>query len=183
MTGGFDEKGTPAVFLDRDGTVMHDVAYCSDPAKVRVFDDAPDALRRLKAAGFKIFVITNQSGIGRGYFSEADYHAVAQEAERQIGPGVIDATYFCPDAPETASNRRKPEPGMLLEAARDHGLDLSRSFFVGDKRIDAECGRNAGCRTVLVESGCEEHDEENHGADWKAPNLSAAADIILRHAL
>ena len=173
---------TPAVFLDRDGTIMDDVAYCSDPAKVRVFDDAPEALQRLKAAGFKIFVITNQSGIGRGYFGETEYHAVAQEAERQIGPGLIDATYFCPDAPDAASTRRKPAPGMVLEAERDHSLDLSRSFFVGDKRIDAECGRNAGVRTILVESGCEQHGDD-HGADWKAQNLSAAADIILRHAI
>lgn len=173
---------TPAVFLDRDGTIMHDVPYCSDPAKVRVFDDAPDALRRLKTAGFKIFVITNQSGIGRGYFGEEEYQAVARETERQIGPGLIDGTYFCPDAPDTASTRRKPAPGMVLEAARDHALDLSRSFLVGDKRIDAECGRNAGIRTILVESGCEQHGDD-HGADWNAPNLSAAADIILRHAV
>ena len=177
------DEPAPAVFLDRDGTIMHDVAYCSDPAKVRVFDDAPEALRRLKAAGFKIFVITNQSGIGRGYFGESEYHAVARETERQIGAGLIDATYFCPDAPDVASTRRKPAPGMVLEAERDHSLDLSRSFFVGDKRIDAECGRNAGVRTILVESGCEQHANDDHGADWKAPNLSAAADIILRHAI
>ncbi len=176
------EATQPAVFLDRDGTIMHDVPYCSDPAKVRIFDDANAALRRLKAAGFKIVVITNQSGIGRGYFTEAQYLAVQEEMERQLGAGVIDATYFCPDAPHAASTRRKPGIGMLLEAERDHGLDLPRSFFVGDKCIDAECGRNAGMRTVLVESGCETHDEENHGADWKAPNLSAAADIILQHA-
>ena len=173
---------TPAVFLDRDGTIMHDVAYCSDPAKVRVFEDAPEALRRLKSAGFKIFVITNQSGIGRGYFDEKDYHAVARETEHQIGPGLIDATYFCPDAPDAASARRKPAPGMVLEAEREHRLDLSRSFFVGDKKIDAECGRNAGVRTILVESGCEQHGDD-HGADWKAPDLSAAAEIILRHAI
>ena len=171
-----------AVFLDRDGTIMHDVPYCSDPAKVRVFDDVRDALNRLKNAGFKIFIITNQSGIGRGYFKQADYDAVAREVERQIGAGVIDGTYFCPDAPDAATSRRKPAPGMVLEAARDHSIDLSRSFFIGDKRIDAECGRNAGTRTVLVESGCETHADENHGADWKAPNLLAAADIILRDA-
>ena len=172
----------PAVFLDRDGTIMHDVAYCSDPAKVRIFDDARAALQRLRDAGFKIVVITNQSGIGRGYFKEADYHAVAAEMERQIGAGIIDATYFCPDAPDQASDRRKPAPGMIFEAQRDHRLDLSRSYFIGDKRIDAECGRNAGVRTILVESGCEEHADQDHGADWKAPNLSAAADIILRDA-
>ena len=176
------DASQPAVFLDRDGTLMHDVHYCSDPAKVRIFEDAPDALRRLRESGFKILVITNQSGIGRGYFSEAQYHRVAQEFERQIGSGLIDATYFCPDAPDAASERRKPAPGMILEAQRELRLDLSRSFLVGDKRIDAECGRNAGVRTILVENGSEQHDDVDHGADWKAPNLSTAADIILRHA-
>lgn len=175
------ERRHPAVFLDRDGTVMHDVPYCSDPTKVRIFDGAAEALRRLKAAGYKLFIITNQSGIGRGFFKEADYHRVAHEVERQLGAGLIDGTYFCPDAPDNASFRRKPAPGMVLESARDHSLDLTRSFFVGDKRIDAECGRNAGVHTVLVESGCEQHSDENHGADWKVPNLAAAADIILRH--
>ena len=172
----------PAVFLDRDGTIMHDVAYCSDPAKVRLFDDTRDALRRLKEAGFKVIVITNQSGIGRGYFSEQAYRAVEQEVNRQVGVGLIDSTYFCADAPDATSSRRKPAPGMVFEAQRDHDLDLARSFFVGDKRIDAECGRNAGVRTILVESGCEAHADVDHGAEWKARDLSAAAEIILRYA-
>ena len=176
------EAGYAAVFLDRDGTIMHDVAYCRDPSDVRVFADAREALSRLKEAGFKIIVITNQSGIGRGYFSEAEYRAVEQEVTRQLGSELIDATYFCPDAPQAASIRRKPGPGMVHEAQREHGIDLSRSFFIGDKRIDAECGRNAGVRTILVENGSEQHGDE-HEADWKAPNLSAAADIILRHAV
>lgn len=170
----------PAVFLDRDGTIMHDVAYCSDPAKVRLFDGARDALKRLKAAGFKLIVITNQSGIGRGYFTEEEYRAVDSELQRQLGRDLIDATYFCPDTPDAASARRKPGIGMVLEAQHDHGIDLSRSFFIGDKRIDAECGRNAGVRTILVENGSEQHGE-NHGANWKTPNLRAAADIVLRH--
>lgn len=174
--------GIPAVFLDRDGTLMHDVHYCSDPAKVRVFADASEALRRLKAAGYKIVVITNQSGIGRGYFTEAQYRAVADELQRQLGADVVDATYFCADTPDAATERRKPGPGMILEAQRDLGIDLSRSFMVGDKRIDADCGRNAGVRTILVEHGSERHQDVDHGADWKAPNLTAAADIILRHA-
>ena len=176
------DASSPAVFLDRDGTLMHDVHYCSDPAKVRIFDDAPDALRRLKSAGFKLFVITNQSGIGRGYFAADDYRAVAAEVERQLGSGLIDATYFCADHPDVASDRRKPAPGMVLEAQREHGLDLARSYFIGDKRIDAECGRNAGVRTILVENGSEQHNGDDHGADWKAPSLAAAADIILSDA-
>lgn len=169
----------PAVFLDRDGTIMRDVEYCGDPAQVEIFAGAAAALRRLKAAGFHTVVITNQSGIGRGYFSESEYRAVEREVTRQLDGNLIDATYFCPDAPGAESKRRKPGPAMLFEAARDHNIDLSRSFLVGDKRIDAECGRNAGVRTILVQTGCERH-EVSGVADWVASDLAEAAEIILR---
>jgi D-glycero-D-manno-heptose 1,7-bisphosphate phosphatase len=105
---------TPAVFFDRDGTLMEEVHYCSDPALVRVYPGAPEALRKLKAAGFRAFVVTNQSGIGRGLFTEAQYHTVHNEFLRQLGPGSIDASYFCADVPGAPSTRRKPEPGMVL---------------------------------------------------------------------
>ena len=173
---------SPAVFLDRDGTIMRDVEYCGDPKQVQVFTDAPEALRRLKDAGFKVVIITNQSGIGRGYFGEPDYRAVEREVQRQVGPGLIDATYFCPDLPESGSTRRKPEPGMVLEAQRDHQIDLSRSFFVGDKAIDAECGRRAGTRTIIVRTGIDQHSVEAE-TDWIANNLLEATEIILRHGL
>lgn len=175
-----DRGRSSAVFLDRDGTIMADVHYCGDPKNVRVFQTAPDALRRLRAAGYKIIIITNQSGIGRGYFSEADYRAVEREVERQVGAHLIDATYFCPDVPDSGSRRRKPEPGMILEASEDHHLDLSRSFMIGDKHIDAECGRRAGVRTILAQSGQETH-RETGKADWTAADLTEAAEIILRH--
>ena len=175
-----DNSTAPAVFLDRDGTIMTDVEYCGDPQRVKVFDTAPEALRRLRQAGYKIIVITNQSGIGRGYFSEADYRAVETEVDRQVGRGVIDATYFCPDLPDSGSTRRKPEPGMIFEAARDHRIDLTRSFMIGDKQIDAECGRRAGVHTILVRSGQEQHDDAA-SADWTARDLAEAAEIILRH--
>src|SRR3712207_4689473 len=138
MTTSPPEPRTPAVFFDRDGTLMPDVNYCGRAEDVHIFADAGTALRRLKDAGYKIIVITNQSGIGRGYFTEAAYREVEREVQRQLGPGLIDATYFCPDLPESGSPRRKPEPGMILEAERDHAIDLTRSFFVGDKAIDAE---------------------------------------------
>lgn len=172
---------SPAVFLDRDGTIMRDVEYCGDPARVELFSGVAQALRGLKAAGFRIVIITNQSGIGRGYFNEQDYRAVEEEVERQIGAGVIDATYFCPDHPDNGSTRRKPEPGMILEAQREHGLDLARSFMVGDKALDIECGRRAGVRTILVHTGIERSAAPS-GADWEARDLAEAAAIILRHA-
>jgi D-glycero-D-manno-heptose 1,7-bisphosphate phosphatase len=142
-----------AVFFDRDGTLMEEVHYCADPALVRVFPGVPEALRRLKSTGFALFIVTNQSGIGRGLFTEEQYHAVQNEFLRQLGPGLIDRTYFCPDVPGAAGPRRKPAPGMLLEAAADYAIDLAQSWMVGDKSADVECGRRAGARTILVLTG------------------------------
>ncbi len=176
-----DAAGYPAVFLDRDGTIMRDVEYCGDPARVELFPGAAEALRTLKAAGFRIVIITNQSGIGRGYFTEEHYRAVEAEVERQIGPGVVDATYFCADHPDAATERRKPAPGMILEAQREHAIDLARSFMVGDKPIDIECGQRAGVHTILVRTGIEQTATPT-GADWEARDLAEAVAIILRHA-
>src|SRR6266480_2887943 len=172
------DKLFPAVFVDRDGTIMQDADYCSDPKQVQIFPAVPEALRRLKSKGFKLIVITNQSGIGRGLFTIEQYRAVEAEVLRQLGDGLIDATYFCPDVPGQHSSCRKPAPGMIVEATREHQIDLARSFLIGDKEIDAECGRNVGMRTIRVRTG---FDRETAGsmADWVAEDLPAAAEIIL----
>jgi D-glycero-D-manno-heptose 1,7-bisphosphate phosphatase len=160
----------PAVFFDRDGTLMEEVEYCGDPAKVRVYPGVPQALRRLKDAGFLAFIITNQSGIARGLFTEAQYHQVQAELMRQIGDGLIDASYFCADLPGVPSARRKPEPGMVLEAAGAYDIDLPRSWFIGDKGIDVECGQRAGTRTILVRTG--------YGKDQRCEPEYVAADVV-----
>jgi D-glycero-D-manno-heptose 1,7-bisphosphate phosphatase len=168
-----------AVFIDRDGTIMHDADYCSDPEQVQIFEGAAPALNRLKKTGYKIIVITNQSGIGRGFFTEKQYRAVEAEVSRQLGDDLIDATYFCPDPPGQPSKCRKPAPGMVLDAARDNDLDLSRSFLIGDKEIDAECAHNAGVRAIRVRTGFDKM-TEGSCADWVAEDLPAAAEIILK---
>jgi D-glycero-D-manno-heptose 1,7-bisphosphate phosphatase len=170
----------PAIFLDRDGTLMRDVDYCGDPEKVEVFPEAAAGLGRLKKAGYKLIVITNQSGIGRGYFTEPEYRAVESEFLRQLGDGLIDASYYCPDLPDADSPRRKPAPGMVHEAQRDHRLDLARSYFIGDKTSDIECGRNAGVRTILVQTGYGAT-EIDCRADWIVPGLMQAAEVILEN--
>jgi D-glycero-D-manno-heptose 1,7-bisphosphate phosphatase len=172
---------SPAVFVDRDGTIIHDADYCSDPKLVQVFDGAAAALRRLKKAGFKIIVITNQSGIGRGFFTEKQYRAVEAEVSRQLGGDLVDATYFCPDAPGQPSECRKPAPGMVLKAAREHDVDLARSFLIGDKEVDAECAHNAGVRVIRVRTGLDNMTDASC-ADWVAEDLPAAAEIILKGA-
>lgn len=148
-----DDGPARAVFFDRDGTLMEEVNYCARPDQVKVYPGVSEALRLLKNAGFRNIIITNQSGIGRGYFTEQQYRAVESELLRQIGPGLIDATYFCPDVPGFPSTHRKPHPGMVLDAAAEFGLDLRHSYFIGDKADDIECGRRAGTLTILVSTG------------------------------
>src|ERR1700747_1089607 len=167
-----------AVFFDRDGTIMEDCDYCSDPRDVKIFPSVQEALLRLKSKGFKLIIVTNQSGIGRGLMTVEQYRAVEAEVVRQVGGDLIDATYFCPDVPGQHSNCRKPAPGMILQAKREHGVDLSRSFFIGDKEIDVECGRNAGVRTIRVQTGFQ-HDTKCSIADWIAEDFPGASEIIL----
>ena len=170
----------PAVFFDRDGTLMEDADYPRHPAQVAVYPDAAPALARLRAAGFRVVVVTNQSGLGRGYFTEADYQAVHAEFLRQLGPGLLDATYHCPDAPDTPSAHRKPAPGMVLDAARDLSLDLAASYVVGDKAADVELAARAGLRGgVLVLTGKGGAERARCHPDFIAANLAAAADWIL----
>jgi histidinol-phosphate phosphatase family protein len=172
------DEQSPAVFVDRDGTLIDDADYCSDPKQVEVIKGVPEALRKLKRAGYKIIVITNQSGIGRGFFTVDQYRAVEAEVARQIGPELIDATYFCPDVPGKPSQCRKPAPGMVLQAARENHIDLGRSFLIGDKEIDAECAHNAGVRAIRVRTGFDKITDGSR-ADWVAEDLPAAAEIIL----
>ncbi|HWN24100.1 MAG TPA: HAD family hydrolase [Candidatus Sulfotelmatobacter sp.] len=172
------DKLFPAVFVDRDGTIMQDADYCSDPKQVQIFPGVPEALGGLKAAGFKLIIITNQSGIGRGLITMEQYCAVEEKVLRELGSDLIEATYFCPDVPDQHSSCRKPAPGMILQASREHQIDRSRSFFIGDKEIDAECGRNAGTRTIRVQTGFD-RDTSGTVADWVARDLAAAAKIIV----
>lgn len=190
----------PAVFLDRDGTLMEEVHYCADPALVRLFPGTAAALRRLVENGFLCVIITNQSGIGRGLLTEAQYQAVQAEVLRQLEEGemgpmgpmgrmrgeapraeapVIAASYFCPDAPPTSSSRRKPEPGMVLEAAHDLGIDLARSWFVGDKAADIECGARAGTRTIMVQTGYGAEELHEVSPNFIAKDIVAAVEVIL----
>jgi len=170
----------PALFLDRDGTLMEEVDHCHDPAKVRAYQGAAEALSRARSLGWSIIIITNQSGIGRGYFSRDQFLEVQGELTRQLG-GTIDATYMSPDLPDTGSLRRKPAPGMILEAAEEHGIDLARSFMVGDRNLDIECGRNAGVKTILVQTGYGlQH--LDCGADYVTPTVTEAIQTALQSA-
>ena len=156
---------------------MEEVHYCSDPALVRAFPGAADALRRLREAGWLNVVVTNQSGLASGKISPPQYQAVESELNRQLG-GFVDAVYYCADSPSAPSPRRKPGTGMIEEAIRDFGIDQSKSWMVGDKDIDIECGRAAGCRTILVRTGY----GVRHGAsnpDRVVDGIAEAVSLIL----
>ena len=166
-----------AVFLDRDGTLMEEVNYCNDPKTVRVFPGTVGALQRLRHAGWLTVVVTNQSGLARGKISPEQYAAVNAEFLRQL-PGGIDAVYFCADHPDSPTPRRKPGSGMLEEAARHHGIDLTRSWMIGDKEIDVECGHRAGCRSILVRTGYGAELEKT-AADFVHEDIVSASNMIL----
>lgn len=168
-----------AVFFDRDGTLMEEEDHCDHPSRVRAIPGAAEALATLHEHGWLNVIITNQSGIGRGYFTMADYEKVNEELFRQLNH-PIDAAYCCPDHPDQPSSRRKPAPGMILEAVADLAIDPANSWFVGDKNIDVAAGRAAGCRTILVLTGYGKK-HQDCGADFIASNVVEAVQIILAH--
>ncbi len=155
-------KPRPAVFLDRDGTIIEEVGYPSRAEQVRLLPGAAAAIARLRQAGFACVVVTNQSGVGRGILTLEQMHAVNEEMVRQLREAgtELDGLYYCTEAPHCADQTiiehpdRKPGPGMLLRAAREMNLDLPKSWAVGDKVSDILAGRNAGCRGgILVKTG------------------------------
>jgi D-glycero-D-manno-heptose 1,7-bisphosphate phosphatase len=177
-----------AVFLDRDDTLMVNVPYLGDPTLVEIFPEAAAALYALRHAGFLLFVVSNQSGVGRGLITRDQVFAVNAEMKRQLDGDYIHAffhSYAAPDDPYASD--RKPSPELLLQAAKAHDLDLSASFFIGDRLSDIECGLNAGCRTVLLthekSSRKENSDKEDPIAREKAHYISStlmdAANWIL----
>src|SRR5580658_3029838 len=145
-----------AVFLDRDGTLNVEKNYLRHPDHVVLFPGAGAALKKLAAAGFKLFIITNQSGIGRGYFTLADAEKVNEHLCREFARDGVQfgKIYIAPEAPDQPSRGRKPSPQFLFDARDEFGMDLASSYMVGDKLIDLECGWNAGVKkSVLVRTG------------------------------
>ena len=174
-----------AVFADRDGTIIEDRHYVADPAHVALIPGSAGALQRLQGMGFAVVVVTNQSGIGRGLYSLADYRRVAAETDRQLAAAgtAVDATYFCPDAPggDPRTTCRKPSPLMYRRAARDLGLEFAGSYLVGDKRSDVIPARALRATGILVRTG---HGRAHEAAlEDEFPvvdDLAAAAELIGR---
>src|ERR1044071_4784116 len=178
-----------AVFLDRDGTLIAEKNYLSKVEDVAVLPGAAAALKRLQEAGFKLFIVSNQSGVGRGYFTLADAERVNRHlCDIFATDGVhFEKIYVAPEAPDQPSRGRKPSPQFLFDARDEFHLDLSRSYVIGDKLIDLECGWNAGVKkSILVRTGYgaefERKSPDKLAAAVVVDDLSAAAEYVLRTA-
>ncbi len=188
-----DQPAAPrrkAVFLDKDGTLVEDVPYNVDPALIRLTVGAGEALRKLQAAGYQLVIVSNQSGVARGLFSEAALAGVEARLAALLAEYDVhlDGFYYCPHHPDGVVSQyavacacRKPAPGLLMQAAAERGIELGRSWMVGDILHDVEAGRRAGCRTILLDNG---HETEWELSDLRQPDcvesdLNAAAERIL----
>jgi D-glycero-D-manno-heptose 1,7-bisphosphate phosphatase len=176
-----------AAFLDRDGTICEEMGYVNHIDRLRIFPYAAEAIRHLNEADIPVVVITNQSGIARDIFPESLVHQIHKKmiSELASGGAWIDAIYFCPHRKEDACDCRKPNPGLLQRAAREHGLDLPASWVVGDRYADVEMAHRAGGRGILVMTGYGRGEYELHGHKWPrqpdalAGNLTDAVRLIL----
>lgn len=169
-----------ALFLDRDGTIIEDRGYMRDPADVVLLPGAAEALRDLERAGWTLIVVSNQSGVGRGFIAPAEMDAVqARFLELMGSAGVgITASYLCAHHPDEDCGCRKPGALHLEQAAREHGIDLRESWMVGDRESDILCGKNAGCRTIWLRNA--EFSVEPGFADYEADGLTSIPAILSR---
>jgi len=180
-----------AVFLDRDGTIIEDVGYLSNPQQIEFIPQSIEAIKLLNEAGYKVIVVTNQAGVARGYFTEDMLQTIDKTLQKQIlrKGAYVDRIYYCPHHADHGIypyNRecdcRKPNPGMLKKAAKDFDIDLSQSFMIGDKASDIGAGQNAGTKTILVLSGRGEVEQERMtGKETHiARNLLEAVNWLLK---
>jgi histidinol-phosphate phosphatase family protein len=159
-----------AIFLDKDGTLVEDVPYNADPARVRLGPGARDAVRSFGARGFRLIVVSNQGGVGLGRLRETDLLVLNARLQRLLG-GALAGFYYCTHHPRAGCECRKPRPGLLLRAAAEQGVDLARSWMVGDILDDVEAGRRAGCRTCLIDNG---NETQWKGGAAREPHVVAA---------
>jgi len=186
------EKSHPAVFLDRDGTINVEKNYLVDPEELEFITGVPAALKKLQDAGYLLVVVSNQSGVARGYFSEQQVETFHQHMCSLLEKSAVrlDGIYICPHHPTAGVGEylcdcdcRKGKPGLLLRAAEELGIDLKKSFMVGDKEADIEAGQAAGCQSILVKTGYGQKFvrlASQYGAEVVA-DLPAAAEIILQN--
>jgi histidinol-phosphate phosphatase family protein len=173
-----------AVFLDRDGTIARDVHYCRRPEDFEILPTVPDAVRLLNENGFKVVVITNQSGVARGYFTEETLAQIHDKMRRELARygAWVDAIYYCPHHPDDRCECRKPKAALFHRAAKEHDINFDRSYVVGDMQIDVAAGKALGCHTILVTTGPGKGEDIVDPPDYVADSLLQAAQWITRQA-
>jgi histidinol-phosphate phosphatase family protein len=176
--------GGQAVFLDRDGTINADEGYISDPDDLALLPGASEAIKRLNKGGIKVIVITNQSGVGRGFYTADDVRAVNDRLEEllRLDGARLDGVYYCPHRPDEGCGCRKPGTGLIETASVEHEIDLKRSFVVGDKASDIGLARGAGAKGILVLTGMGEEEREKltESPDFVARDILNAITWILK---
>ena len=176
-------KKSPAVFLDRDGTINEDVGYLHDPKKLVILAHALEGIKMFHDMGYKIIIITNQPGIGIGYFPEEDFYRVNRAMLSKFSKAGIkvDKILFCPHSKSENCDCRKPNQALVERAINDLNIDIRRSYFIGDKTTDTETGRRAGMKTIIVDTGNKGTDDEFPGEpDIKASDILDAAQKVLK---
>jgi len=171
-----------AVFIDRDGTMARDVHYCSRPEDFQLFPETAKAISLLNERGFKVIVITNQSGIARGYFTEEMLAKIHEKMRNELAQqgAIIEAIYYCPHHPDENCGCRKPKPKMVLQAALDLDIDLRQSYVIGDSDMDTKMGKRVGCKAVLISTlGKNSYIQGQTSPDFIAPNLYEAAKWVI----
>lgn len=173
-----------AVFLDRDGTIARDVHYCRRPEDFEILPTVPDAIRLLNENGFKVVVITNQSGVARGYFTEETLAQIHDKMRRELARygAWVDAIYYCPHHPDDRCECRKPKTAMFQRAAEEHDIDFDASYVVGDMQMDVAAGKALGCHTILVTTGPGKGEDIIDPPDYVADSLLQAAHWIIKQA-
>ncbi|HNS21168.1 MAG TPA: HAD family hydrolase [Sedimentisphaerales bacterium] len=180
-----------AIFFDRDGTLIHDPGYLNHPDQVQLLDGAAEALRELRGLSYKTVVVSNQSGVARGIVTEEMLERIHERLRDLLSTkgASLDKVYYCPYHPDGVidqyrkdSDWRKPKPGMLLAAAKEMDIDLTKSWMIGDNERDVEAGRTAGCRTILIRaSRSESGTTPPCHADHVAVNMREAVNIVKQH--
>ena len=167
------------VFLDRDGTIAKDVPYCPGPEQFELLPGAYEGIKKLNTAGFKVILVTNQSGIGRGYFTEDALGLVHEKMKADLAArgAHLDGIYYCPHHPDENCDCRKPKPKLILQAAEEHHIDLARSYFIGDTANDIAAGKASGCRTVLI---AQKGQAIQSQPDYVVNNFLEASKLIVR---
>lgn len=178
-----------AIFIDRDGTINLDVHYLDDPDKFEMYPGVGEGVKKLKDSGFKVIVITNQSGIARGYFTEKQLSDIHERMKKEFQEFdvMLDGIYYCPHHPDDNCNCRKPNTGLFEKAIREHNIDVKKSYMLGDKILDVGAGKKIGARTVLVpepnmrEEILSKKKEWGYNPDYTADDFMGAVKWILRN--